>query len=127
MSRFRNDLRTLPRMGAPQQSRASSVVEWEAVALDGASLWLGQEARAQRVLRERVSKALGGLLRQLCKQLCSVRVYASPAENDVQAQRQVQRWRVSTNALLKGAPWSTTRHVANGDTQVTAAGAPAAE
>jgi hypothetical protein len=40
------------------------------------------------------SKALGGLLRQLaqsCKQLRSVWVYASPAESDVQAQRQVQQ------------------------------------
>ncbi len=53
------------------------------------------------------SKALDGLLRQLapsCKQLCSVWVYASSAESDVKAQQQVQQWRVSTNALLKGAP-----------------------
>ncbi len=53
------------------------------------------------------SKALGGLLRQLaqsCKQLRSVWIYASPAESDIQAQRQVQQWRTPTDALLKGAP-----------------------
>jgi hypothetical protein len=51
------------------------------------------------------SKALGGLLRQLAqsdKQLRCVWVYDSPAESDVQAQRQVQQWRTPTNALLKG-------------------------
>ncbi len=48
------------------------------------------------------SRALGGLLRQLapsCKQLRSV--WVCPAES---AQRQVQQWKVPTNALLKGAP-----------------------
>ena len=53
------------------------------------------------------AKALAGLLRQLgpsCQLLRVVWVYASPAESDVQAQRQVQQWRTPTNALLKGAP-----------------------